>query len=121
MQSTLHGSILHSLSGDIDDFLEHTAAILEPLDDVRLAAEVSDLQQAVGDGLPLRVDVRHEVVVRLRAHDDLRVVLEEIHLQCTNGHARCCIGAKGTSCTIYIYVGFSQAWLKNCIFEKWYF
>lgn len=45
---------------------------------------MSELKEAVGHGLAMRVDVRHHVVLTFRTEDDLGVVLEEIHLKNTN-------------------------------------
>ena len=45
-----------------------------------MTAEVADLQQVIGGRLALLVDVRDEIVVRVRAENHLRVVTEEVHL-----------------------------------------
>ena len=71
---------LYGLALYVDNAFEHGACVHESVSEYRGAAEVPQLQQAVVDGLARRVDEGHQVVLRVRRDDHLRVVLEKVHL-----------------------------------------
>jgi len=56
------------------------SGISQSVHDLDAAAKVSQLKQLIGHGMSLRVDVCHEVILRLSTHYHLGVVVKEIHL-----------------------------------------
>ena len=70
----------HRFALYVDNTLKHFARVRQTFTDVRAAAEVTELQQTIRHRLPLRVDVRHQIVLTFRTQDDLGVVVEEVHL-----------------------------------------
>ena len=70
------------LSVGVDDSLEHVGGVVKSIHDVGRRAEVTQRCQVVGRGVAGAVDVRHHVLVTrlLRVDDQLRVVVQEVHL-----------------------------------------
>ena len=72
---------LYSLSLYIDYALQHAAGVAQPTCNVLVAAEMAELEETVGHGLAVGIDVGYQVVLTFRTQDYLSVVLEKVHLK----------------------------------------
>lgn len=72
------------LSLDADDAFQHIGRVLQSVHHVGRHAEMTQRRQLVRSRMTTAVDVRHHVVLaRLRIYYQLRMVVQEVHLETT--------------------------------------
>ena len=79
-------AISDCLSFDVYNTLKHFARVSQSLRDVCAAAEVTELQETIRDGLSMGVDVRHQIVLTFRAQDHFSVVVKKVYLETKKIH-----------------------------------